>query len=335
VLQQQGSPLLADILKDSPIPLPTFSPPATASQPSPEDSPTQAGRRTPPTGGGGGGPTPSPPPGPGNPSITTTAVNPGEVTVPYQAVGFLATGGAGPYSYSASGVPGLLFSGSNLQGTPSTDGTYTLVVQVTDSGGRTGTKSFPGLVIYKTLGMTSPAFHPGEVGVIYSPTVQLSAAGTGSGTYTWQVMAPSGLTTGPTAGTTFNVGGTAPTATGPITVKVSDAFTSVTRTFISIAPHVALAAQTLPKGRATPPTVYPQTGSVAISVVGGTGVGPFTYTISAGALPPGVLLNPTTGAISGTTGPLIGTYDFTVKVTDSLGGIDTRGYQIVVTATGT
>ena len=48
------------------------------------------------------------------------------------------------------------------------------------------------------------------------------------------------------------------------------------------------------------------------------GVGPFTYAIIAGALPPGITLNPSTGLMSGIP-TTAGNFFYTAQVTDSLG----------------
>jgi uncharacterized repeat protein (TIGR02543 family) len=53
-----------------------------------------------------------------------------------------------------------------------------------------------------------------------------------------------------------------------------------------------------------------------LSVVAAGGVDPFTYTVSSGALPSGVTLNPTTGQISGTPATA-GSYTFAIRATDS------------------
>src|SRR5581483_7733269 len=53
-------------------------------------------------------------------------------------------------------------------------------------------------------------------------------------------------------------------------------------------------------------------------VVGG-GVGPYTFSIIMGSLPPGLTLNPSTGAITGTPTTAGGPYNFTAKVIDSTG----------------
>lgn len=66
----------------------------------------------------------------------------------------------------------------------------------------------------------------------------------------------------------------------------------------------------------TPGTVgTPYTAALVAS--GGTA--PYTYSISAGSLPPGLTLNPSTGAITGTP-TSAGTYNYTGKVVDSTSG---------------
>ena len=67
--------------------------------------------------------------------------------------------------------------------------------------------------------------------------------------------------------------------------------------------------------------------SDALAVTGGTG--PFTWAVSGGSLPPGVTLNASTGALSGTP-TTSGLYSFTVRVTDSLGLTATQGLNLTV-----
>ena len=71
-------------------------------------------------------------------AFTTTSPLPsGTVNVPYVGVQFAATGGTSPYTFSlASGStlpPGLTLSSGNLTGTPTTVGTFTFGITVTDS----------------------------------------------------------------------------------------------------------------------------------------------------------------------------------------------------------
>ena len=59
------------------------------------------------------------------------------------------------------------------------------------------------------------------------------------------------------------------------------------------------------------------------------GTSPFTWSVSAGSLPPGVTLNASTGLLSGTP-TTAGTYSFTVKVTDSSGQTNTEAVTLTV-----
>jgi hypothetical protein len=70
--------------------------------------------------------------------ITSLPFHTGEVLVPYGTATLGAAGGVPPYDWSISSgfLPaGLLFSGSNVSGTPSTAGTWTFTVRVIDTAG--------------------------------------------------------------------------------------------------------------------------------------------------------------------------------------------------------
>lgn len=72
-------------------------------------------------------------------------------------------------------------------------------------------------------------------------------------------------------------------------------------------------------------------GGFTPTVVGGTG--PYTFAISAGALPGGLSLNASTGAVTGTpTTP--GQYSFTIRVTDNVAATDTLVVYMAVAAAG-
>ena len=59
------------------------------------------------------------------------------------------------------------------------------------------------------------------------------------------------------------------------------------------------------------------------------GTSPFTWSVSAGTLPPGLTLGASTGLLSGTP-TTAGSYSFTVKVTDSSGLSDTEAVSLTV-----
>src|SRR5664279_1998405 len=65
-----------------------------------------------------------------------------------------------------------------------------------------------------------------------------------------------------------------------------------------------------------PPGVVGAPYSATLGVVRGTGTPPFTWSITSGSLPPGLSLNSSTGAITGTP-TTIGNSSFTVQVTDA------------------
>ncbi|WP_428851997.1 putative Ig domain-containing protein [Imbroritus primus] len=177
---------------------------------------------------------------------------------------------------------------------------------------------------------TSPA--GGTAGVAYSQSVAGASGGSGSYTYTVAAGAlPAGLTLGangtisgtPTTGGTFNFTVRAmdsSTGTGPFSA------TSGTLTLTVGAAAITLSPTSLTAG--TVGIAYSQT----LSTAGGTA--PYTYSITAGALPAGMTLS-TGGVLSGT--PTAGgTFNFTVTALDSSTGsgpyTGSRAYTLTVNA---
>ncbi len=172
-------------------------------------------------------------------TITTSTLAAGQVGVAYSTL-LAASGGTTPYSWSlGSGIlpAGLsLSTGGTLSGTPTTAGSFTFTIKVTDSTtptAQTATKSltFTAAAANGPVQITTTSVPAGQVSVAYSTTLQ---AREGTTPYIWSISSGS-----LPAGLTLSAGGTisgTPTATGSssFTVKVTDSgspTTSATASF--------------------------------------------------------------------------------------------------------
>jgi hypothetical protein len=90
---------------------------------------------------------------------------------------------------------------------------------------------------------------------------------------------------------------------------------------VTICPFILVNPPTLPNGVIG--TAYNQT----ITATGG--VAPYTFAVTVGALPTGLILDPTSGVISGTP-TTAGQFDFTITATDANGCPGLRAYSIVI-----
>jgi Putative Ig domain len=166
------------------------------------------------------------------PSVTTSSMPAGNVGASYDNT-VSATGGVAPFSWSlASGsLPaGLALAASttnsvHITGTPTTQGTSTFTVKVTDAGGLSSTSQSLSITIgaAATLQITSSSPLPdGNVGAAYSQTLQATG---GLKPYSWAVTVGS-LPAGLTMDASGAISGT-PTTTGTstFTVQVTDSQT--------------------------------------------------------------------------------------------------------------
>jgi uncharacterized repeat protein (TIGR01451 family) len=180
------------------------------------------------------------------------------------------------------------------------------------------------------------------------PVITAATPGDSSATLTWTAPANGGSAiTGyiitPYIGAvaqppqTFTGTGTTQTATG-LTPGTAYTFTVTAQNLAGPGPPSAHSGAVTPNASPTLTFGPPPAGQVGIpysdqlTVSGGTA--PYVWSISAGSLPPGLTLNPSTGLLSGTptTG---GTYPFTVKVTDASNQSDTRATTVVIAASPT
>ena len=160
----------------------------------------------------------------------------------------------------------------------------------------------------------------------YNQSVASWASG-GTGAYSFTITSgalPTGLSlaVGPSGSITGTVGGVAGTST--FIVSVTDATpTTVACGQASIVTHVAPSITTTTLAGGTTGTPYNQ------PVLGTNGTTPYTWAISAGALPTGLAIGNTTGTITGTP-TAAGTFNFTVRLTDAASVTATKALSIVI-----
>jgi Putative Ig domain len=258
------------------------------------------------------------------PALLFPAPPGGETGVAYSDQ-LTVTGGTSPFTWTVSAgtlPPGLTLAASTglLAGTPTTAGTYTFTVKVTDASGLSDTRPVI-LTIIPGPSLNFPAPPMGWTRTVYLYTLTESG---GTSPFTWTLSAgslPAGISLSPDG----NLTGT-PTATGTFsfTVRVTDASnqSATQATSITIAAGVST---TFP----APPTAFVGTPySVTLTATGGTT--PYTWSVNAGTLPAGLTLS-AAGVLSGTP-TTTGSSTFTVNVIDANGGIATTSITLVVSA---
>ncbi|GFO55190.1 hypothetical protein GMSM_21970 [Geomonas sp. Red276] len=271
-------------------------------------------------------------------TITTTALaNPAwtrNVALPSQTLA--ATGGTGGTNYTWSIASGSLphnvslSAAGVLSGTPDTAGTSTFTVQVADTNNPTAiaTKSFT-MVINAAPAIQAATFGAATVGTLYNQA-EVSTGGTAPLTWTWtSLSAPPGLSIDPVTGAITGL----PTTAGKydFTVTLTDASgatVSAART-INVADPLSISTTQADLGSLTLNALY----NKALVATGGRM--PYTWSVTQGALPAGLTLNPSTGVISGTP-TASGTSSFVITVTDAdLRTATSSTYSLATPAPGT
>lgn len=217
---------------------------------------------------------------------------------PYRAVATVA-GGRPPYTASfasGSAAPGVSFepAGATLSGTPTTPGTYSGSIRVVDADGRL---SKPVAFVQNVAALLSVSGSSPAAATRLKAYSGAYAALGGRAPYVYSVSAgtlPHGLALDRTSGAIAGTPDRVEARTG-IVVKAVDADgrTAETAPFaIDISDNPSLSGT---------PGGYPTVGSpfsAAAAVVGG--FPPYTFSLAAGALPPGLSLDADTGTVSGT-----------------------------------
>ena len=266
----------------------------------------------------------------------TIAINPatlgnGQAGTSY-GVTLSATGGQGPYGFTvgAGALPnGLTLSDAGeISGTPSASGTFNFTAVATDANAQTGARSYSITIGAPTLAISPASIPPATAGSAYTAIFRVSG-GIVPYILVQSGVLPTGVTfnasTGALSGTPTEAGAfaftiTATDGTGGVPATVSTNYVLQVN-----APTLSMAPGSLPAGIGGTP--YSQ----ALAASGG--IAPYSYTVSAGALPAGMSLSGD-GLLSGTS-TLAGTFNFTATASDSTGGTAATvsvAYSLVITA---
>ncbi|QNH19263.1 Calx-beta domain protein [Xanthomonas sp. GW] len=244
-----------------------------------------------------------------------------------------ASGGTAPYTFavSAGTLPtGLTLSAAGvLSGTPTASGSFNFMATATDSGGSptSGNRAYALVVASPTLTLPATTLAGGTAGQAYTAAINPATGGIAPYTYALSAGAlPAGVTvnsaTGALSGTPTVAGNFnfSLTATDSTTGSAGQASQSYSLNIVS--PTLTIAPPTLPAGTAG--SAYSQT----LTASGGTA--PYSYAVSAGALPTGLSLA-AGGALAGTP-TVAGSFAFTVTVTDAGGFIAPQAYTLSIVA---
>jgi len=263
-----------------------------------------------------------------SPRITTgSLLPPGGLGLAYSQ-NLLATGGTPPYSWavnSANLPPGIGLTGSLLSGTPTAAGSYYFIIRCTGSDGLYLLRQFQ-LSISANGRVSAPVILPDGGTFTNGLKVTLSCATAGAVIH-------------------YTTDGSEPTSASPIyqkkAVSVTNSVTFKAKAFKTNLIESTTATATWTVIIPPPPSIataslknatLKQPYSVTLQLNVATGFPPIKWSwipASGTKLPAGLKLNSTTGVISGKP-TKVGTYSFTVKVTDARKQTDTRVLILIV-----
>jgi len=257
-------------------------------------------------------------------TLSPTTLPSGEVTLAYPSTTFIGGGGTAPYTFAvtAGTLPtGLSLSSGVLSGTPTVANTFSFTITATDAAAKTGSVAFSVTIVAAPSITTSSPLPGGTVGAAYSQTIAVSG---GVQPFTFAVTSgavPAGTSLNASTGV---ISGTPTTATSySPTIRVTDANGITNSKAFSVTISAAAGAPTI--STVSIAAIYQYvTYSQPILASGGTL--PYTWSISAGALPTGLTISSSTGVISGAA-TVAGSYSFTVRCVDNASSATTQAYS--------
>jgi type II secretory pathway pseudopilin PulG len=242
---------------------------------------------------------------------------------------FTVSGDAKPLTVSGDNIPNglVLASSGRVTGTPTKTGTFAVVIRVTDIRGLVGSASFT-WTIYTAPKLNTVANQTTTSGATVN--LQVVNAGAGEGALTWSVTGavPPGITFNTSTGlfsgspTTGSLTTTSPQTTVSLAVRLTDSigqFSEVPFTWtINDWTVPAITAKSSARN-----------SSVNVTVTATGGQAPITW--SATNLPPGLVINVSTGKITGTAPAAKASYNVIVTAKD--GRTQTRSANFTWTIT--
>lgn len=250
--------------------------------------------------------------------------------VAYTPLTFTVSGsGSPPFTYSiiSGSLPAGMTLTSNgvLSGTPSATGSFPVTVRAQDYYTNNGVRAYTLVVGTISIGFIPASMPAATARVDYTQAILASG---GTAPYSFAITSgslPSGFSMGPTGIITGS--SNVPVVSNSFTVTVTDANGNTADKIYSLlvnAVNITITPTTLPDGVKT--VAYSQ----ALTSANGTG-NPvvYTYSVTAGSLPPGLSLS-SGGQLSGTPTVIGGPYSFTVTSTDANLNSGTRAYSIAV-----